>query len=111
MLDQRSEAVVQLVRSALSQIQAPPTEEQVTGFLTVEETAKAFRVSRETVRRMCQSRRLPALDCGSGTQANYRIPRAFVARALGEMASGRSATVAELAAEWQARQKSAADAA
>ena len=103
MLDQRSEAaVVQLVRTALSQIQPVPAKEPATDFLTVNETAKILRVSRETVRRMCASGRLPSLDCGSGDQANYRIPRSFVERALGELNNGRSVTMSELTAEWQA---------
>lgn len=102
MLDQRSEAVVQLVRTALSQIQAVPAEAPPTDFLTVEETAKIFRVSRETVRRMCMSGRLPALDCGSGTQASYRIPRAFVERALNTLNAGRSVSMSGLTAEWHA---------
>lgn len=102
MLDQRSEAIVQLVRTALSQIQAAPVGVSSTDFLTVEETAKILRVSRETVRRMCASGRLPALDCGSGEQANYRIPRAFVERALGEVNAGRSVSMNDLTTEWHA---------
>ena len=104
MLDQRSEtAVIQLVRAALAQIQtAAAREPAAPEFLTVNETAKVFRVSRETVRRMCASGRLPALDCASGTQANYRIPRPFVDYALGQMNVGRSVAMGALATEWQA---------
>jgi excisionase family DNA binding protein len=101
MLDQRSEAaVIQIVRSALSQIPAPP-KQAPTGLMTVNEVAKALRVSRETVRRLCVTGRMPALDTGTGDQANFRIPRAFVERAVGEVENGRSVTMTELTTEWQ----------
>lgn len=103
MLDQRSEAaVIQIVRTALSQIPATPAKEAPTGFMTVNEVAKAFRVSRETIRRLCVTGKLPAIDCGSGDQANFRIPRAFVERAMGEVEGGRSVTMSDLTTEWQA---------
>ncbi|MEY9933479.1 excisionase family DNA binding protein [Catenulispora sp. GP43] len=103
MLDQRSEAaVIQIVRSALSQIPTAPAKEAPKGLMSVNEVAKAFGVSRETVRRLCVTGRMPALDCGSGDQANFRIPRAFVERAMGEVENGRSVTMSDLTTEWQA---------
>ncbi|WP_194917510.1 helix-turn-helix domain-containing protein [Catenulispora rubra] len=110
MLDQRSEAaiaqieaaVAQIVRTALSQIPAAPAKVSTADFLTVNEVAKIFRVSRETVRRMCVSGKLPALDCGSGDQANFRIPRAFVERGMNELDNGRSISMSDLTTEWQA---------
>jgi len=103
MLDQRSEAAIaQIVRTALSQIPAAPMKEPTTDFLTVNEVAKIFRVSRETVRRMCITGKLPAINCGSGDQANFRIPRAFVERAMGELNNGRCVSMSDLTTEWQA---------
>jgi excisionase family DNA binding protein len=103
MLDQRNEAAVtQIVRSVLSQIPTAPAEETPTGFMTVNEVAEAIGVSRETIRRLCASKKMPALDCGAGDQANYRIPRAFVMRAQRVVENGRNVTMSELTGEWNA---------
>lgn len=103
MLDQRSEAaVLTAVRAALSQIQAVPIEEPTAGFFSVDETAAAIGVSRETIRRLCASGRMPALNMATADQANYRIPRGFIEYAFSAINSGRAASVTQLANEWQA---------
>lgn len=90
------------IRNVLARTNEPSEELSTTNFLTVDETATLFRVSRETVRRMVHQGRLAALVLGSGQQAQIRVPRAFVDRVLAEVAAGRTVVMAELAAAWGA---------
>jgi excisionase family DNA binding protein len=89
------------VRAALAKFN-PESKHSTSRFMSVDEAAEAFEVSRETIRRMAHQHRLPALITGSGGQAQIRIPRAFVDRVITEVESGRTVVMAEAAAEWTA---------
>ena len=54
---------------------------------TVEEVAHHYRVTPKTVRRMIESGRLRAIDCGSGTRKLWRIPWGNVLQSRAEGAS------------------------
>jgi excisionase family DNA binding protein len=53
-------------------------------FLTVHEVARALNVSRRTVSRLVEARKIPAVRTGCARRAHLRIPRAALDRLVAD---------------------------
>jgi excisionase family DNA binding protein len=72
-------------------------------LMSVEEAARALRVSHMTVRRMIRDEEIPAVI----TRRRYAVPRAFVEKVLADAVAGNVVRVADYALDWTAQMKKA----
>jgi excisionase family DNA binding protein len=101
------EAAMRLLTAALIAARADSVEHSdsvaVAPLLDVAETARLLKVSRMTVVRLIDERRIPAVIVRrGGSQKIRRIPRAFILRLLADANAGAQVDVDQLTTAWLA---------
>jgi excisionase family DNA binding protein len=91
-------AVLQLA-SVLAALSAAPGDDD--GLLTIDETRRKLRVSRATVTRAIAAGDIPVVRL----RRSYRIPAAFVRRAIARANGGESVVIEDLGRQWAAEHR------